>query len=200
MINTTKICVEAGCTNKTNARNLCQTHYNRHKSIGDISNYSLNICRSENHNERFDKYTDKEPSPTGCWLWLGGLDKNGYGKMRYGAKNTIKAHRFSYLRYMGNIDAGLYVCHSCDNPSCVNPEHLFLGTPLDNTQDMINKQRKAPCLGEHNGVAKLSEADILEIRRLWATGDYMQKELAVLYGVTQSNISHIVTRKLWKHI
>lgn len=78
---------------------------------------------------------------TGCWLWLGTLDKDGYGKLKRYGKN-IRAHRFFYETHIGPIEEGKLICHSCDNPRCVNPEHLFQGTNLDNEKDKDSKGRR----------------------------------------------------------
>lgn len=105
---------------------------------------------------------------TGCWEWKGSK-KRGYGHTIIGSRvdgtrRNIAAHRLSYETFIGPIADGMEVCHRCDNPSCVNPEHLFLGTRQDNIDDREAKQRNNPPKGSSNGRAKLSEADVLSAR------------------------------------
>jgi len=124
-----------------------------------------------------------------CWEWLAGKDKNGYGKITFNAKET-RAHRLSYEIHYGVIPNGFFVCHKCDNPSCVNPKHLFLGSPLDNMQDMILKGRKITS-------PKLSKTSVKEIRHKYAQGNISQIKLAKEYGVSQQVISAIILYKIW---
>ena len=105
------------------------------------------------------------------------------------------AHRFSYSQFVGVIPAGMFVCHTCDNPSCVNPSHLFLGSRQDNVDDMVAKGRSTS--GERNGKARLQAADVVAIRARYETGGALQTELAEEYGVSQVQISRIVNRKTW---
>lgn len=132
--------------------------------------------------------------PGDCWLWKGGVFKpNGYGAFRYDGK-TQSAHRFAAILRYGTIPRGLVVCHRCDVPSCVNPEHLFLGTYTDNMQDAAQKGRMAH--GARANGARLTEADIVAIRASPLTCE----RLAEHYGVDGSNISCIRRRKTWKHV
>jgi hypothetical protein len=135
----------------------------------------------------------------GCWLWLEGGDKDGYGLIRTG---TIKqrAHRLSYKLYRGDIPKGILVCHTCDTPSCVNPEHLFLGTHKDNNKDMRNKGREPNQNGERNPIAKLKDKDVLNMRTKYSTGQYTCAELAKEYDVSAALVNYIINRKVWRHI
>lgn len=138
----------------------------------------------------------KVSSPDECWEWQGTLDKFGYGIISINAGRHY-AHRFSYELHFGPIPAGMFICHKCDNPLCSNPAHLFVGDRYDNANDMKAKGR---ChLGEKHGNAKLTAEDVVEIRKLAATG-MTQTALAQQFGVTRSGIASIVQRTCWQHI
>ena len=134
-----------------------------------------------------------------CWEWTAALIK-GYGEIsRGGRKNgMMMAHRLSWILHNGPIPTGSIVCHRCDNPSCVNPHHLFLGTQTDNMQDAARKGRMAR--GERHHNAKLSKSQVLEIREQYASGNTSTIILAAKYGVSQALVAKIVRRKRWKHI
>lgn len=129
-----------------------------------------------------------------CWNFIGRLDKNGYGKFRI--KPDYLAHRISYRFKVGPIPSGGHILHSCDNPSCCNPAHLFLGNHSKNMQDMWDKKRHPRPVGELNNHAKLTLKDIEEIRRRYDSGE-IQKSIAKSFKVTQTNISFIVRRQTW---
>ena len=131
--------------------------------------------------------------PGECWTWRGGLFDGGYGAFRYDG-NTRAAHRFAASLKYGAIPKGLAVCHRCDVPACVNPEHLFIGSYADNMQDASRKGRMAH--GERAYNAKITEADVMAIRASPLTCS----RLAAHYGVDTSNISCIRRRKTWKHV
>jgi len=136
-----------------------------------------------------------------CWVWTGAKMKNrgGYGAIRIGNK-TVPTHRLSWEIHYGPIPEGKYVLHHCDNPPCVRPEHLFLGTQQDNIRDAIAKHRffhDNYAQGEKIGSAKLTESQVLEIR---ASNERSSLKLARIYGVHKSTIKRIRNRTLWKHI
>lgn len=132
-----------------------------------------------------------------CWIWTGyTLGKGGYGAIKHNNQRLL-VHRVSYELHIGIIPAGLFVLHKCDNPPCVNPNHLFLGTNQDNMIDMVEKGRNKPRRGETNNKVKLTEAKVREIRQLYATGETSQRKLARRYGVGQPCIKDIVNKVTW---
>lgn len=141
--------------------------------------------------ERFWRYI-KKGGKDECWEWVGSKINGGYGNIRIFNK-MIVSHRFSYELHKGKIPEGLLVCHSCDNPPCCNPKHLWLGTAKDNAVDMIKKGRG------HNS-SKLSEHQVLEIRKLYKEKKELQKNLAKKYLCAVSTVSEIVNKKYWKNI
>jgi hypothetical protein len=144
--------------------------------------------------ERFFEFVHPEPN-SGCWLWDGHLNANGYGKFGYKGENGL-AHRASYDMFVAPIPEGLHVLHRCDVPCCVNPEHLFPGTQDDNVKDMEQKKRSHHPGGVDHGRAKLTEDDVRNIR----ADARSQNQLARLYGVIKTNIRAIKRREIWKHV
>jgi len=175
------------------------------------------------------RFWQKVEKTDGCWFWLGGKNSDGYGSFNIGTHGT-GAHRIAYTLEVGNIPRGISVLHSCDNRACVRPDHLFLGTQLDNVTDMMEKGRGNKASGNRNasrlhpGIhrwgpthtlrlhperqargervanAKLKESQIIEIRRRWKMGEASQHALAREYGVTLSAIHWIVIGRTWRHL
>ncbi len=155
---------------------------------------------------------------TGCWEWQKNKNKKryGYGKIGIGYFREFKgnqsviksAHRVAYEIYKGLIPKEMSVCHHCDNPSCVNPNHLWLGTAKDNAQDRVKKGRKGNIglsLASRNGLvfghlSKLSELQVLEIREILKNTTKTYKEISKGYGVSRQTIGFIKNRKIWKNI
>lgn len=134
-----------------------------------------------------------------CWAWQGSKNPDGYGKMEINC-SSVRAHRFSWEIHNGPIPKGLHVLHRCDNPSCVNPHHLFLGTHSDNMKDMVAKGRhRGGPQGERARSAKLTPALVLEIREKAAHG-MSYPELGREYGMSTSAIGNVVLRRTWKHV
>lgn len=134
-----------------------------------------------------------------CWIFLGNKDKDGYGIFTHGRGKQLRAHRASYEFHKKTSAFGLLVCHTCDNPSCINPDHLFLGKPKDNTQDMIRKGRKANIKGSIHPSAKLDEIDVIAIKKQRLLGKKL-KEIADQFGIAFQTVSEICKGKTWKHI
>lgn len=126
--------------------------------------------------------------PDDCWYWTGAKDGKGYGRMRDDASVLRSATRIMWQATKGPVPDGLNLLHRCDNPACVNPNHLFLGTLKENTDDMRKKDR---------GRAKLNSEQVREIRRLLASGGLLQAEIAERFGVKEPCIQRIATRRTW---
>lgn len=145
--------------------------------------------------ERFWPKVDKR-GPDECWVWNGRRNQRGYGKLRLDDRRYRGAHRISWFLAHGEWP-DLFVCHSCDNPPCVNPAHLWLGTNDDNIADRLAKGRPpGPARGEANRTAKLTPVQVLEIRAAGGRG----ADLARRFGVTNTTISHIRLGKTWRHL
>lgn len=137
----------------------------------------------------------------GCWLWTGRVNRDGYGTIKNtrGARPVmIMAHRFAWEAARGQIPAGLFVLHHCDNPPCVRPDHLYTGTDVDNSRDKVSRGRQSRLLGEANCAARLTETLVREI--FAARGRIGQSELGRRYGVDRKAISHIFTGYNWSHV
>lgn len=143
----------------------------------------------------------------GCWTWTGPKARLGYGLFSFSGWRKLPAHRVAFSFTNSPPPSDLCACHRCDNPSCVNPSHLFLGTKRDNTQDMIRKGRaklgqycSGSLVGELNPAAKLTEAQVRAIREEYATGGMSQPKLAKKYGVWLNVIWLIIHRRKWNHV
>ncbi len=136
-----------------------------------------------------------------CIEWKGTMKSNGYGQFKTLNKKWLHAHRYSYELFVGKIIKNMCVLHQCDNRKCVNPNHLWLGTKKDNTQDMINKNRKVVLAlkGEMNGMSKLKEQDIKTIRNSYSSKNNCT-ELSKIYRVSISTIDRIVRNITWRNI
>lgn len=143
------------------------------------------VCR-----EDFMRHVDQSGD---CWLWTGVRNRPGYGYYR-----GLRAHRVSYWLHQ-QVDPGvLEVCHHCDNPPCVNPNHLFLGDAKANAEDRHRKGRSTKMVCEDHTSAKLNNAQVMEIRRQLAEGRLLQREIAAIYGIDQSQVSNIKLNKYWR--
>ena len=133
-----------------------------------------------------------------CWLWTGQL-REGYGRFKMRGK-YYTAHRISYELIHGNVKAYIKICHSCDVRNCVNPAHLFAGSDQTNTDDKVAKGRQSCLKGEDNPSALLNEIKVKQVRKMYATGNYFQVDLAKFFGVANSTINAIITQRTWRHI
>jgi len=183
-----RVCGIDGCEEKHYAFSCCHKHYDYNRRRG-----TLHIPKKKTLTERI---LDNIKIVGGCWEWQKCVTPLGYGHIRTNGITRL-AHRESYKVFVGEIPAGLYVMHSCDNPCCCNPEHLLVGTTQDNTRDRQEKGRGAS--GEQCGASKLTERDVLSIRSRLALGE-KQAPIAREYNLDPSTISSIYTGRNWKHI
>ena len=153
--------------------------------------------------ERFFDKVDKDSMKisyvnTKCWTWNAPLDKDGYGRIRPGGiRKFWRAHRASWFLHNGPIPEGLHVLHKCDNPPCVNPNHLFLGTISDNAIDMIKKGRANHHKGESHYKSKITIEQANQIREMYKKGNIFQKDIAKIFNITQTRISEIIRNKAY---
>ncbi len=159
---------------------------------------------TEKEEEYFFSKIKEGSNPDNCWEWVAST-RNGYGSFRLRDK-IVDTHRLMYELAYGEIPKGVHCLHTCDNPSCVNPAHLFLGTQQDNVNDMYSKGRQSRVgnrgnsRGEDHGNSILTEEDVLEIRSLYSEGKFTQQEIANTFCISKRQVCFIVNRKRWKHI
>lgn len=133
-----------------------------------------------------------------CWLWTASTRGKGYGGFHsHGV--MYAAHRFSWILKHGSVPEGLHVLHRCDNPACVRPSHLFLGTNADNVADKMSKKRHRNLQGEKHPLSKLTDQDVKQIRKLQSEGA-LHRELAKQFNVTKGTIGFIIRQETWTHI
>lgn len=160
------------------------------------------IKTEERYTSLPERFLEKIVFGDECWIWTACKDIGGYGNFRLKGK-TVKSHRFSWEHFKGEIPEGMKICHKCDTPACVNPDHLFLGTQKDNVIDMVAKGRDNHAFGETQGSSKLTWSDIDEIRNLYKRGrapfasEYSVRGLAYKFDVSRSQIRRILQGKSW---
>jgi hypothetical protein len=201
-----------------NPSGLCQCGCGQTTTISARSNRNRNMVKGQhirfvhhhglriNHHRRGGaknipadvwKYITKS-DPDDCWLFTRKCNSAGYGHIICGKEQL--AHRIAWISTYGAIPDALCVLHKCDNPPCCNPRHLFLGTRSENSLDMHQKGRNVILRGSKIGLAKLTERDIPTIRRLYASGDITQAEIADIYHVHGNTIGKIINGKTWTHV
>ena len=180
-----KLCKVEGCNNSRYAKGYCVKHYGRWKKNGDPL-----LKKKFQHlppNERFWMKVKKRHQCE-CWEWQES-NRKGYGCLWVNRK-YISAHRFSWILHHGEVPSQLQVLHKCDNPLCVNPDHLFLGTQDENTQDRVRKERSAGGI-KTNSRGKLSKGDVVEINKLLNSRLVKQVEIAKAFNVSPPTINRI---------
>lgn len=202
-----RTCSVDGCERHVKAMGMCSRHYYRWHRYGDPQR-SAKVMHFGTPEERFWQKVDKSAGDDGCWLWTAGTSK-GYGLFHFSAgrrnERPGKAHRISYELKYGPIADGMHVCHRCDNPPCVNPAHLFLGTAADNARDRVEKGRHrtpwtmgdAPQGVKHHS-AVLNDELVRIIRA--ASPDETTSALARRLGVSRNAVQFARLGKTWKHV
>lgn len=147
--------------------------------------------------DRFEAFVSPEPN-SGCWLWTGAVDSLGYG-MFWMDGRSHRAHRVGFVLAGNTIQGKTIVMHRCDNPGCVNPQHLTAGTHKDNTVDAYRKGRRSNHSGSRHGNAKFTEQDVLNMRDQYAKGASLS-DLARDFSTSTQAVFIIVKRKGWTHI
>ena len=186
-------------------------HIESKKRVADLSK-PVNATPKELH--RFFSKVDKSSSPNGCWLWTACTDENGYGKFTF-RRRVVKASRLAWSIQIGPIPEGLHLLHNCpggDNPACINPAHLRIGTAADNSADAVakgqtpagerHKSKTHPetvLRGVDHPLAKLDESMVREIRNRIALGE-VQTSIAAAYGISRTAVSAIATRRTWPQV
>lgn len=146
-----------------------------------------------------DRFMEKVNKTEYCWLWTASLNYLGYGQFSVKSKMK-KAHRYSYELFIGKIPAGIKVLHKCDVRNCVKPDHLFIGTQADNVLDMCKKGRNVaiPMRGEDNGMAKLTQEKVKEMREIRKNIGLSYTKIAKLFNVSQMAAYRAINRQSWK--
>lgn len=193
-----KCCIK-GCENTELAVGLCNKHWRRMKKYGSPVLLEMPAAAFIGMpvEQRFLRFVVKKE--TGCWEWAGGKDSDGYGSFRGEVGGVLyrRAHRFSIAHYKGiHPKDGENVCHTCDNPSCCNPDHLFVGTVADNQKDKWRKNRGKVHYGNSHWSTSLSDDDVRAIRG----SNEKQAVLAQKYSISQATVSDIRRRKSWRHV
>lgn len=192
-----------GCGQQTPIANETQVSVGRVKGqhVRFISGHSLKLRVRPPIEQRFWEKVDKK-GPNDCWIWIGSKSETGYGKIRYKYKSR-GAHRFSYELHNGPIPTNMCVCHNCpggDNPSCVNPNHLWLGTQGDNVIDMIEKERNYIIQGEEHYQAHLTNDQARELRRLYEDENKSIESLAHMFGVNKEIAKKAALKITYKNV
>lgn len=201
------ICSVIGCERPSTTRGYCGTHYERWRRGKDLDR-PIDAHPLTPLAVRFWAKVNKEgpvlrPELGPCWVWTRGTTRSGYGQITAGlladgTRGPLLAHRLSYEMAEGPIPDGLWVLHRCDNPPCVRPAHLFLGTVLENNDDMRAKERHT--FGTRFTSAKLTEEIVRSMRERYSAGGVTLRILADEYGINPKTVHKVIRRLSWSHV
>lgn len=194
------LCLVENCHKERRSRGYCSMHYARLMRRGSVHTVLTNYDKPPKYSSlrQYIESSYKINSDNNCWEWLRSFKKEGYGNAWWNNKNEI-AHRLSWICYQGHIPNELNVLHKCDNRKCINPDHLFLGTSLDNNRDRKRKGRNANTKGERNPFAKLTEIQVRDILNRLNNRE-KGRHIAKLYNVSEDTICKIKTGKNWSYL
>ncbi|WP_287868603.1 HNH endonuclease [Aeromonas sp.] len=183
-------CLVPGCNGKHRSKGYCMKHYHRLRANGDAQRVSIIV--GDDKKRIVDSVVVSE---AGCWVWQKRIHDGGYGITSLNGRLEM-AHRASWMVFVGAIPTGVQVNHTCHNRACVNPEHLYLGSQVDNMRDMTDAGRENRAIGQRNGSALLTPEKVLQIRSLIEAGRKI-KDIAVIYGISPTTVSAIKGKKTW---
>ena len=188
-------CSIEGCARRGYCRGWCKAHYVRFQRHGDPLGGTPETIEG-----RLLARMDRSGGPDSCWPFVApGASRSGHLQLSW-KDRMLPVHRLAYQTWCGPIPDGLVVRHRCDNPPCCNPAHLELGTVADNNRDRDERGRQRSPKGEQAPNAKLTESDVIEIRRLADDGIVSQKHIGEMFGISQSTVHLIHVRKAWRHV
>lgn len=185
-------CTVSGCGKSHKSNGLCLMHYTRMIRHGDLDRVS--VIRGDDK-KRMINSVDIDDS--GCWNWIKSINM-GYGVTSLRGKRE-QAHRASWMVFVGEIPNGMQINHKCHNKMCINPDHLYVGTQKENMRDMEDAGRAVRCVGGRNGNSKLSEMDVLEVKKMIMDGK-KNDEISLKFSVSRSTIQFIRIGKTWGHV
>lgn len=192
-----KQCSVALCKNKYHSKGLCNLHKKRLRENGSLRHKETGVL---NKPETIDRFLNKVCfNPSGCWEWKAFISPDGYGHFRADEISSKRAHVFSYHFFKGKIKKGYLVCHTCDNPVCVNPAHLWLGTHKENMHDKIQKGRGNNPSGVRHWQAKLSKHQVVKIKMAHLCG-IQKSEIAKRFKVSRATVHDVILGKSYKSI
>lgn len=204
-------CTVPGCNKPYSSKGMCEVHRSRMRRTGSLEPTRIvgdDAARLWSRVDRAGPIPGHMPHLGPCWVWTGNQLKSGHGLIRSIEADTYLAHRLSWHLNVGPIPEGMCVLHHCDNPPCVRPDHLFIGTRADNTADMLRKNRqrvdagvaalRAFHVGQDNPQARMTAQKVIELRERAAAGEHYN-DLAIVFGIAASTANAIILGNSWKH-